>query len=92
MIGSSLGVTPAATGYSNPRVAELLRRVATTSNEDSIDAAYTALGEIFQGDLPLVYLQPWTTTQFVHRRIWGPRMPLAGNLLRQLDELWVEGS
>ncbi len=80
-----------ATGYSNPRVGDLLRRAATTSNEDSIDAAYTALGAIFQRDLPLVYLQPWTTTQFVHRRIWGPRMPLAGNLLRQLDELWVEG-
>ena len=79
-----------ATGYANPRAAELLRKAATSSNEDSIDAAYKALGEIFQRDLPLVFLQPWTVTQFVHRRIRGPNMPLTGNLITQLDELWVE--
>jgi len=79
-----------ATGYTNPRASGLLRKAARSSNEDSIDAAYKALGEIFQRDLPLVFLQPWTVTQFVHRRIRGPEMPLTGNLIMQLDELWVE--
>jgi peptide/nickel transport system substrate-binding protein len=80
----------AVTGYLNPRVAELLEVAATSSLDDSVDATYAELGEIFQRDLPLIYLQPWITTQFVHRRIKGPRMPFTGNLLRQLDELWVE--
>ena len=80
-----------ATDYANPRVGELLLKAATSSNEDSIDAAYVALGEIFQRDLPLVFLQPWTGTQFAHRRIRGPEMPITGNLVMQLDELWVEG-
>jgi peptide/nickel transport system substrate-binding protein len=77
-----------ATGYANPRVGRLFRKAVTFSNEDTIDAAYKALGEIFQRDLPLVFLQPWTITQVVHRRIRGPEMPLTGSL--QWDELWVE--
>jgi peptide/nickel transport system substrate-binding protein len=79
-----------ATGYVNPRVGELFRKAAASSNEDTIDVTYKALGEIFQRDLPLVFLQPWTGTQFVHRRILGLESPPTGNLIMQLDELWVE--
>jgi len=79
-----------ATGYSNQRVSDQFQRAATSSNEDTIDAAYEELGRAFQRDLPLVFLQPWTSTQFAHRRIRGPDMPLKGNLIKQLDELWVE--
>jgi peptide/nickel transport system substrate-binding protein len=80
-----------ASGYANPRVGELLRKAVNSSNEDSVDATYRALGEIFQREVPLVFLQPWTVTQFVHRRIRGHQMPLTGNLVMQLDELWVDG-
>jgi len=78
------------TGYDNPCVADLLTRTEMTTNPDSVDALYEALGEIFQRELPLVCLQPWIGTQIAHRRIRGPEMPLRGNLILQLGELWVE--
>lgn len=79
-----------ATGYANPRVSELLQQAVSSPSEDSIDDAYLALGEIFARDLPLVFLQPWTETQFVHRRVRSLESPPTGNLIKQLDELWVE--
>jgi peptide/nickel transport system substrate-binding protein len=78
------------TGYDNPHVADLLARTATTTNPDSVDALYEALGEIFRREHPMIFLQPWIGTQIAHRRIRGKEMPLRGNLIRQLDELWVE--
>jgi hypothetical protein len=78
------------TGYNNPCVADLLTRTEMTTNPDSVDALYEALGEIFQRELPMVFLQPWIGTQIAHRRIRGKEVPLRGNLIRQLDELWVE--
>lgn len=80
----------APTGYDNVLVADLLTRTAATSDPDSVDALYEALGEIFQRDLPMVFLQPWIGTQIAHRRIRSSEMPLSGNLIRQLGELWVE--
>jgi ABC-type transport system substrate-binding protein len=82
----------AATGYANPRVIALLNKAAASSIEDTIDDAYGEIAEIFQRDLPMVFLHPWTRSSFVHRRIRGLDGPLTGATLEQLmEDLWVEG-
>jgi peptide/nickel transport system substrate-binding protein len=81
----------AVTGYANPRVIALLNKAVASSIEDTIDAAYGEIAEIFQRDLPMVFLHPWTRSHYVHRRIRGLDGPLTGATLEQLmEDLWVE--
>jgi ABC-type transport system substrate-binding protein len=79
----------APTGYS--RASALFNKAAASSNEDTIDAAYGEIGEIFQRDLPMVFLHPFTRSSYVHRRIRGLQGPLIDTWLMMLmEDLWVE--
>jgi peptide/nickel transport system substrate-binding protein len=79
----------APTGYS--RASALFDEAAASTNEDTTDAVYVEIAEMFQRDLPLVVLHPRTRVSFVHRRIRGFDGPrLRRMLLMQMEDLWVE--
>jgi peptide/nickel transport system substrate-binding protein len=81
---------PEITGYSNPRVAAALDRATRTSNLDTLDALYLGIRDEFERDLPFVFLQPFTWSSFVHRRVKGLRSPRVGDPMVQMGDLWIE--
>ncbi len=80
----------AITGYANPRVAAVLRRATRTSNLDTLDALYLSIRDEFEQDLPFVYLQPFTWSSFVHRRVNGLESTGTEDLMEQMGSLWLE--
>lgn len=77
-------------GYSSPRVIALLDTGRTTVDPDGIDRMLRDLMPIFQADLPVTFLYPNVGTTLASRRIRGLSSPYRADLVRYMEELWIE--
>ncbi|HUF64748.1 MAG TPA: ABC transporter substrate-binding protein [Gemmatimonadaceae bacterium] len=78
------------TGYSPPRVTELLRAAQVTMDLAERDVIYRELAEIFHADVPVTFLYPNVENWVVNRRVRGLESPFRAHPLMHLAELWLE--
>ena len=79
-------------GYQNERVFELLETGAATQNPQTLDAIYLELMEIFQVDLPAIFLHPVTSTHMVRRHLAGLSSPYRADPVWYMEHIRLEDS
>jgi peptide/nickel transport system substrate-binding protein len=77
-------------GYQNERVFELLEMGAATQNPRILDTIYLELMEIFQSDLPAIFLHPVTSTHIVRRHLAGLSSPYRADPVWYMEHIWLE--
>ncbi len=78
--------------YRNPRIVDLIERLAHTPDPNARDAIHRELGEIVQADVPLTFLTPQVWTVLAHRRVRGLSSPWHSDPVGGMDELWLENT
>jgi peptide/nickel transport system substrate-binding protein len=78
-------------GYNNPLLFGLLDKVEKAADPEEKDMLIRELTRISQADIPLTYLHPFAVTTIASARIRGlDGSPYNGDLMRCMDELWLE--
>jgi ABC-type transport system substrate-binding protein len=77
-------------GYTNRALLELIDRAIATPDSEAQDQIYREMGAVFQRDVPVTFLSPRLMTTFAHRRIRGLAAPWRGDLVRSMEDLWLE--
>lgn len=80
-----------STGYRNPRVVQLLRRLPLAMDPDEEDRIRREVAEIFQTDVPATFFFPQLWTVVTHRRIHGLSSPWRADPLIYMEELSLDG-
>jgi len=79
-------------GYQNGRVSELLAMGADTQNPHTLDTIYLELMDIFQVDLPVIFLHPVTSTHIVRRHLAGLSSPHRADPVWYMEHIRLEDS
>lgn len=77
-------------GYDNPRVVELLERIAAAFDPDSVDHFYTEVSQILAEEHPVMFLYSAIATTVVNRRLKGLSTPHRSLAVWYLEDLWIE--
>lgn len=88
MMGLKYG--PNGLGYQSARVTELVHRQDVAVDPDAVERIFGELKEVFREDVPVTYLFPWIGASVAHWRLRGLHAPFRTELLRHMDELWLE--
>lgn len=80
-----------AAGYDNSSFFQLLERTANSLDPQERDRLYQQLTAMFQKDIPVTILHPFTAITIANKRIRGlDGSPYRGDLTQCMDELWLE--
>ena len=77
-------------GYANPRVIELMDRIRSAFDPDSVDYLHREVSRIFVEDQPALLLFPVVATTIVNRRLRGLSAPYRADAVWYLEDLWIE--
>ena len=77
-------------GYANPRVIELMDRIQSAFDSDSVDYFYREVSRILVQDQPVLFLHPVVATTIVNRRLRGLSAPYRADAIWYLEDLWIE--
>ena len=77
-------------GYANPRAIELMDRIQSAFNPDSVDYFYREVSRILMQDQPVLFLHPVVATTIVNRRLRGLSAPYRADAVWYLEDLWIE--
>ncbi len=76
-----------ASGYTNPRLAELFEEIDRTPVPAAEDSLYREVAEIFRRDAPVTYLHPMVRFTVAHRRLLGLASPTRADPVAHMDEI-----
>jgi ABC-type transport system substrate-binding protein len=80
-----------AIGYNNASFYELLDESLLTFEPEKKDHLYRQLTAVFQTDIPVTVLHPFTAITIASKRIRGlDGSPYRGDLAWCMDDLWLE--
>jgi peptide/nickel transport system substrate-binding protein len=77
-------------GYANPRAIELMDRIQSAFDPDSVDYFYREVSRILVQDQPVLFLHPVVATTIVNRRLRGLSAPYRADAIWYLEDLWIE--
>jgi ABC-type transport system substrate-binding protein len=80
----------APSGYSDPKISDLLETAAKTIDPNKLDNLYLKIQQILARDVPCTFLLPTATTSIVHCRVKGLSSPDRADPLGELASLWIE--
>ena len=77
-------------GYANPRAIELMHRIQSAFDPDSVDYFYREVSRILMKDQPVLLLHTVVATTIANRRLRGLSAPYRADAIWYLEDLWIE--